>query len=250
MSDHRPLREQLVGTRAIADALDAGRAPRLLIAADGQLPPAERAILARCASLGVAIRRASGREMRRLCADLAPRAEPPDLLALLGGDPDATLEVLLAAGGALWLLVGVAYPGNAGFSIRTAEVSGAAGIAIDATFDRTGRRQALRAAMRADRFFPVLWRDGTEVVRLAREAGARVLGIESHGTCTPWEADLRGPALVVVGGEAGGIPAPILELCDAVLRIPMAGFIPAYNLQAAVAIVAAERLRQQQQASP
>jgi tRNA G18 (ribose-2'-O)-methylase SpoU len=50
--------------------------------------------------------------------------------------------------------------------------------------------------------------------------------------------------LLVIGGETRGIPAPLLARCDEVLRIPMAGFIPAYNLQAAMAAVAAERLRQ------
>jgi tRNA G18 (ribose-2'-O)-methylase SpoU len=50
--------------------------------------------------------------------------------------------------------------------------------------------------------------------------------------------------LFVVGGERQGTPPELLERCDAVVRIPMAGFIPSYNLQAAVAVLAAERLRQ------
>ena len=32
---------------------------------------------------------------------------------------------------------------------------------------------------------------------------------------------------------------------DAVLRIPMAGFVPSHNLQAAMAMVVGERLRQE-----
>ena len=48
----------------------------------------------------------------------------------------------------------------------------------------------------------------------------------------------------VVGGEARGIPDAILAGCDAVIRIPMPGFVPSYNLQGAVAAVASERLRQ------
>jgi tRNA G18 (ribose-2'-O)-methylase SpoU len=36
----------------------------------------------------------------------------------------------------------------------------------------------------------------------------------------------------------------VLERCDAVARLPVRGFIPSYNLQAAVAAVALERLRQ------
>jgi 23S rRNA (guanosine2251-2'-O)-methyltransferase len=82
------------------------------------------------------------------------------------------------------------------------------------------------------------------VLDAARSARRRVLAIEDSGTTAPWDADLCGPVLFVIGGETRGIPAPVLERCDTVLRIPMAGFIPAYNLQAAMAAVAAERLRQ------
>ena len=46
------------------------------------------------------------------------------------------------------------------------------------------------------------------------------------------------------GAEAEGIPRAVLSACDEVVRIPMAGFVASYNLQAAVAAIAAERFRQ------
>ena len=39
---------------------------------------------------------------------------------------------------------------------------------------------------------------------------------------------------------------PDCHEADLVLRIPMRGFMPSYNLQAAMAAVASERLRQQE----
>jgi tRNA G18 (ribose-2'-O)-methylase SpoU len=42
----------------------------------------------------------------------------------------------------------------------------------------------------------------------------------------------------------------VLAAADAVVRIPMAGFLRSYNLQAAVAIVAAERMRQDARRAP
>ena len=72
-----------------------------------------------------------------------------------------------------------------------------------------------------------------------------VIALEDTGDVAPWEADLTGPALFVVGGEHSGVPPEVLQRCDAVVRIPMQGFIRSYNLQAAVAITAAERLRQE-----
>jgi tRNA G18 (ribose-2'-O)-methylase SpoU len=50
--------------------------------------------------------------------------------------------------------------------------------------------------------------------------------------------------VLVVGGENGGIPPEVLARCHSSIRVPMAGFIPCYNLQAAVSAIATERLRQ------
>jgi tRNA G18 (ribose-2'-O)-methylase SpoU len=167
-----------------------------------------------------------------------------DVLALVGRDPDADLGESLARGGAFWLLVGVAYPGNVGMVIRTAEVSGADGIAIDAGFDHAAKRAALRASMRADKFMPVLWLDAARVLDAAKASGHRVLAVDENGAESHFAADLTGRRVFVVGGENGGIPPEILARCDGRIRVPMAGFIPCYNLQAAVSAVAVERLRQ------
>jgi 23S rRNA (guanosine2251-2'-O)-methyltransferase len=71
-----------------------------------------------------------------------------------------------------------------------------------------------------------------------------VLAVEDVGTLSPWEVDLRQPLLLLIGGERDGIPPAVLEACDGVITIPMRGFIPSYNLQAAMGIVVGEHLRQ------
>jgi len=243
-------RRQCTGPVAVRRALDAGEPLRLLLVREGELSAATQALVDRCREAGIPIRTAGPREILRMARleEPAPAGEPtePELLALTGPDPAAGLDVVMAAGGALWLLSGVAYPGNAGFAIRTAEVSGADGVLLDCPFDRSGRRQALRTAMRADRYLPVHWLEAGDAVAKARQTGRRIVAIEDSGRRAPWDADLAGPVLFVIGGEAGGIDAGLLERCDETLRIPMRGFIPSYNLQAAMAMVAGERLRQLQ----
>jgi tRNA G18 (ribose-2'-O)-methylase SpoU len=231
-------RRQLTGPAEIEAALEAGRPVRLLLVGDDE--PRSAALAERARKAGIEVRAASAASLRRLSLG----AEPAGILALEGPDPGASAAEVLAAGGAAWLLVGIRYPGNTGFALRTAEVSGADGAFVDADFLHEGRREALRASMRADRFMPVFWEPAGDVLRGAREAGRRIVAIEDVGSCAPWQADLRGAVLFVVGGERHGIPAEVLAQADLVLRIPMAGFIPSYNLQAAMAAVAAERLRQ------
>jgi 23S rRNA (guanosine2251-2'-O)-methyltransferase len=98
--------------------------------------------------------------------------------------------------------------------------------------------------MKAHRFMPVHWVDGEELVESSRQAGFRVVALEDSGTVEPWDADLTGDVLLVVGGEHDGIPDSILDASDLVVRVPMAGFVPSYNLQAPMAVVATEALRQ------
>jgi TrmH family RNA methyltransferase len=232
-------RRQLAGPRALATALDAGEPVRLVLAGR-RLGPEAAALVDRVKALGIPVRETSERSLWRL----SQTSPPAELLALVGGPPDASREAVLASGGLVWLLVGLAYPGNTGFAIRLAEVSGAHGVFVDGAFLHEGRREALRASMRADRFMPVFWEPALPVVAAARAAGRRVLAVEDVGTLAPADVDLTMPLLLIVGGERHGIPEDVLQACDGAIRIPMRGFIPSYNLQAAMAAVASERLRQ------
>jgi len=234
-------RRQLRDADSIRGALESKSRPRLLLRLRGELSPEAGALVDRAEALGVAVRSLGARELRRL----AQGGGEPELLAFTGPDPSADLASVMARAGAIWMLSGTAYPGNAGFVIRSAEVSGAAGVVIDADFDRTARRDAARAAMRADRFLPVFFEATADVLDRASETTRRIIAIEDVGGRAPWEVDLTGPVLFVVGGEEHGIAPQLLDRADEVVKIPMSGFMPSYNLQAAVAAVMAERLRQQ-----
>lgn len=236
----KPIRRQLSGPEEIALALDRDEPIRLLLVAEEISDPAARAVIERALARGIPVRPTSARSLWRL-----GKTDPPaEILGLLGPPPDASQEAVLAGNGCAWLLVGLAYPGNTGFAIRAAEVSGADAVFVDGALLHEGRREALRASMRADRFLPVFWEPAKDAITAARAAGRRIVAIEDTGDRSPWEIDLTAPLLLVVGGERHGIPRDIQNGCDAILRIPMHGFIPSYNLQAAMSIVAGERLRQ------
>jgi tRNA G18 (ribose-2'-O)-methylase SpoU len=233
-------RRRLAGAKAIEAALDRGEPLRLIVLDEEADAEAARALLEPARAAGVPVQRVGSRHFERLC----PPDAPGDAVALVGAGPARDAAEVLARPGPAWLLIGVSYPGNAGTAIRTAEVSGAAGVFLDTHFDHVRRREAVRASMRADRFLPVLWQTADDVLAAAERAGRRVIGVEDVGPQPPWAVDLTGPVLFVVGGESASIPPSVLERCDAVTRIPMAGFLRSYNLQAAVAMVAAERMRQ------
>lgn len=235
-----PERRRLAGAAAIGAALDRGAAVQILLAPHSGLSSGDALIVERARALGIEVRLTSERERLRL----TDGRQPETLLALEGPSPRPTLDELMDRGGLVLVLIGVRYPGNVGFIVRAAEVAGATGIVLAETWTRTERASAMRFAMQGDRFFPVIDAEVDAAVASARRAERRLFALETEGEKTPWEAVLEGSLALFLGGEAEGIPAAILAQMDECLRIPMRGFIPSYNVQAAAGIVLGEWLRQ------
>ena len=147
-------------------------------------------------------------------------------------------------GGSIWLLDGVQYPTNLGFGIRTIEVSGADAVVLNISRTHQDRRTIRRSSMRADRVIPVVYSDTTSIINVAKKNNFRIIAAEDVGTIEPWNADLTGNVLFVVGAEREGVSQEVLEACDEIVRLPMDGFVPSYNLQVAISVLAVEALRQ------
>ena len=168
----------------------------------------------------------------------------PNVLALVGRNPDLSLQEVFSNGGLVWLLAGAAYPVNIGFCIRTAEVSGASAVIVDAELNNPERSAAKRASMKAHRFIPVHWTPGLDAIKMAKKSGFRIIAVEDVGTSAPWDVDMTGDIILVVGGEKNGISSEILSESDEIVRIPMSGFVPSFNLQAPLSAVSIEAQRQ------
>ena len=233
---------QRCGVGEVASALDSEEVTLLLVLRDSKDEEVTR-LRELAESRGIPVRKGSKTDLWRM-ARSNEGEEPPGILALVGRDPNASIEQVLSTGGLTWLLAGARYPVNIGFTIRTAEVSGADAVFVDCDLNHDERKAAARASMKAHRFMPVHWVDGDDLVAQAREAGFKIVALEDSGDTAPWDEDLTGNVLLIVGGEHDGISDSILNASDSIIRVPMAGFVPSYNLQAPMAIVSAEALRQ------
>lgn len=233
---------QRCGIEEVSTALDDENVSLILALRDSEDSEVTR-LCELAESKGITVIKGSKSDMWRM-ARINEGDEPPGILALVGRKPDASIGEVLANGGLVWLLAGARYPVNIGFTIRTAEVSGADAVFVDGDLNHDDRKAAVRASMKAHRFMPVHWVNGDEIVAKAHEAGFRVVSLEDTGDKEPWDEDLTGDVMLVVGGERDGIRDSILNASDSIVRIPMAGFVPSYNLQAPVAVVAAEALKQ------
>ncbi len=213
-----------------------------MLCREGDLSPTARDLVERARELGVQILVESEREMRRMSSG----ESVPELIALEGSGGKATLDELMSSDGLVCVLIGLRYPGNVGFIIRSAEVAGLAGIVVATDWEGSQLSEALRVGIRADRFFPVIESDADAAIAAARRAGRRVVALETTGTKAPWQTDLSLPTALVVGSETTGISKSLLASMDDVVRLPTHGFIPSYNVQAAVGMLLGEWLRQNQ----
>jgi len=239
---------QRTGLDAVVTALqemaDGGEVVNLILARRDSDFEALSGLLAQANSLSVKVIEVSDNDISRMAVGVVVGQDIPEALALVGRTPNGSLEEVLARGGLVWLLHGITYTGNAGFSIRTAEISGADAVIIDADFSHDERRNAERQSVRAHRFIPTIWEKSEITVKKAKAAGFRIIAIEDVGEVEPWDCDLTGNILCVVGSERHGVPEWLLESADEIIRLPMTGFVPSYNLQVAVSVVALEALRQ------
>jgi tRNA G18 (ribose-2'-O)-methylase SpoU len=233
-------RAQIAGIAAIERALAERDDVRVLLVRSSDDSREVSALVEQALARGATLWRGSEGDMRRM----GRGAGSDRAVALVGPPPTAALPELLGRGGISWLLHRATYASNVGYAVRTAEVSGADGVIVDARFNHAERGRIDHVSMGASRLLPVVFADTSSVLDAAAVSGVTCLAIEDVGAKPPWEVDLRGPVLCVIGSERDGIEPALLARCAATVRIPMAGFVPSYNVQAAMAAIAVERLRQ------
>jgi tRNA G18 (ribose-2'-O)-methylase SpoU len=239
-ASHQPasMAGQITGLEAVMEALRSGVAiDRVLV--DRAHDTTE--LRALCEGAGIPLEEGSTNDLWRMSADGAQVA-----LALTGRPQSESLEEVMAAGGCVWLFDGVEYSTNLGFAIRTAEVSGADAVLLNVSKTHEERRTIRRASMRADRFIPVVYTTTKAILLASKANNFRIVAAEDVGTNGPWDEDLTGDVILVVGAERDGVSPEVLAAADAVVKLPMDGFVPSYNLQVAVSVLAVEALRQRQ----
>lgn len=76
-----------------------------------------------------------------------------------------------------------------------------------------------------------------------KEQGYWVYGTDADGE-PPWEIDLTGKVLILLGGEEKGLRARTRQICDRMIGLPMRGHVGSLNISTATAAILYEAVRQ------
>ncbi len=136
-------------------------------------------------------------------------------------------------------------PQNLGAILRTAECAGAHGVIIPkrrsagltAVVAKTSAGAVAHVPVARVPNIPSLLKD-------LKKKGIWVFGTAADGSTGLYDADLKGPAAIVIGSEGSGMTRLAAENCDFLVSIPMRGKLNSLNASAAAAILLYEAVRQ------
>jgi len=78
----------------------------------------------------------------------------------------------------------------------------------------------------------------------AKESGFWIWAADASAEQAPWDADLTGPTILVLGAEGKGIRPRVLSHCDARIALPRRGKTASLNVSSAAAALLFEAVRQ------
>ena len=136
-------------------------------------------------------------------------------------------------------------PHNLGAVIRTAEAAGAHGVIIPKRRSAGLTAVVAKTSAGAVSYLPVARvANLTALLKELKEEGLWVFGTAADGAASLYQADLKGPAAIVIGSEGDGMSRLVREQCDFLVSIPMRGQVNSLNASAAAAVVLYEAVRQ------
>ena len=136
-------------------------------------------------------------------------------------------------------------PHNLGAVIRTAECAGAHGVIIPKRRSAGLTAVVAKTSAGAVSHIPVARVPNlSALLKELKDEGLWIFGTAADGNTTLYDADLKGPAAIVIGSEGDGMGRLVSETCDFLVRIPMKGKLNSLNASAAAAILLYEAVRQ------
>ncbi|WP_301893050.1 23S rRNA (guanosine(2251)-2'-O)-methyltransferase RlmB [Mitsuokella multacida] len=240
----------LVGRNAVTEALKSGRGINKLWIASGDREGSVAEIAALAKERGIVVQYVE----RAKIEALAGGHRHQGVLAYVAPVPYAELEDILKAaeekGEApfLVLLDELEDPHNLGALLRTADATGVHGILIPKRRSVSLNATVAKTSAGAVEYVPVA-RIGNiaQTLKKLKEKGFWVAGADMDGEKAYYEADLKGPLVLVVGSEGKGMSRLTKEACDFIVRMPMVGRINSLNASVAGSILMYESMRQRLQ---
>lgn len=239
--------EHLEGRQSVIAALNARqRRFQVILIRHGTHPEKIQDVIDLAGELGVPLRYVENRELDALAHGAShggvlaicspkPRTTPSQLFELL----DSLNEPPL-----LLLLEGVDDERNLGFTLRSADAMGVHAVLIKKHLWDFDAVEVARPASGAYEHMPLVQIDDLEPLKQLQRRGLCLFGCIAGTKRTLYQADLRQPLILAIGGEKRGLSGAVRSICDQFITVPTRPHSSSLSLSHASAILIAEAMRQ------
>jgi len=244
--------EFVAGRNSVLEALKGGRPINKILVSKGERHGSLREIVGLARSQGLVVQEveqvkldavADGVKHQGVIAMVAPvaYAEIEDILAVAVSRGEPPFIVLLDE---------LEDPHNLGAILRTADATGVHGVLIPKRRSCPLSATVAKTSAGAVEYVPVA-RVGNvaQTIERLKKDGLWVVGADAEGDKKYYDADLRGPILLVIGSEGQGLGRLTKESCDFMVNIPMRGAISSLNASVACSLLLYEVMRQRESAA-
>lgn len=237
----------LEGRNAVQEALKSGRTIDKVFIAAGDTDRNLARLAAAAREAGAVVVPVDRRKLDQMSVTHAHQG----IIAQAAAHEYATLDDILAeaeARGEAPLIVvcdELSDPHNLGAILRSAECAGAHGVVIPKRRSVGMTPVVAKASAGAVEYMKVARvANISAALKELQSRGVWVYGTAADGDRELYEADLRGPAAIVIGNEGVGMGRLVRQTCDVLVRVPMKGRISSLNASATAAILLYEAVRQ------
>ena len=152
--------------------------------------------------------------------------------------------------GIYYFLEGVEDPYNFGYAVRSLYASGADGIILSPRNWMGAAGVVARSSAGTSELIDLYISEATEAVNVFKKRGYNVICAGIRDSESIYDADLKKPLFVILGGEKRGISSKVIENADKIVRIDYGNnFGGSLSTAAAAAVFGFEILRQNKNSS-
>ncbi len=177
------------------------------------------------------------------------REGPDGLLGVARAWQHLLTDLKLSATPLLLIVERVEKPGNLGALLRSADAAGVEAVIVCDPVTDLFNPQVVRNSQGALFSVPVAVASAQVALDFLRAKKIALIATTPAATLAYWDADLRGPVALAVGGEKDGLTPFWLEAANQQVRIPMAGQSDSLNVAAAATLALFEAVRQRRKKS-
>ena len=238
---------QIEGRNALTEALRSGRTIDKVFIAAGETDRALQRLAADAKEAGAVVVPVDRRKLDAMSQSHSHQG----VIALVAAREYFSVEDILeeaASRGEAPLIVicdELSDPHNLGAILRTAECAGAHGVIIPKRRSVGLTAVVAKASAGAVEYMKVARVTNiTATIEELKKQGVWIFGTAAEGSIPMYDADLKGPAAIVIGSEGDGMSRLVRQSCDVTVHIPMKGNITSLNASNAASILLYEAVRQ------